>query len=71
LRRNTPKLVLVSVSDTGVGIAVEKMDRVFNAFFTTSPMGCGTGLAISRTISEPHGDESLLILSKGQAIGRG
>jgi signal transduction histidine kinase/ligand-binding sensor domain-containing protein len=44
----------VSVSDTGVGIPVEQMDQIFNAFVSTKPSGTGLGLAISRTIIESH-----------------
>ena len=35
-----------SVSDTGVGLSMEKMDQIFSAFFTTKPQGSGMGLAI-------------------------
>ncbi len=47
--------VLISVSDTGVGLPTEKADQIFNAFFTTKPQGSGMGLAISRSIVESHG----------------
>ena len=47
--------VLISVSDTGVGLPPEKGDEIFNAFFTTKPQGSGMGLAISRSIVESHG----------------
>jgi PAS domain S-box-containing protein len=47
--------VLISVSDTGVGLPSEKADEIFNAFFTTKPQGSGMGLAISRSIVESHG----------------
>ena len=47
--------VKVSVSDTGVGIPADKMDQVFNEFFTTKVGGTGMGLAISRDIIESHG----------------
>jgi signal transduction histidine kinase len=45
----------ISVSDTGVGLPSEKLDRIFNAFYTTKPQGTGMGLAISRSIIEAHG----------------
>ena len=47
--------LLISVSDTGVGLPVETPDEIFSAFFTTKPQGSGMGLAISRSIIEAHG----------------
>ncbi len=47
--------VLVSVSDTGMGLPAEQADQIFNAFFTTKPNGTGMGLSISRSIVESHG----------------
>ncbi len=48
-------LLRISVSDTGVGLPGEKLDRIFSAFYTTKPQGTGMGLAISRSIIEAHG----------------
>jgi len=47
--------VLISVSDTGVGLPLEEADKIFDAFFTTKTHGTGMGLRISRSIVESHG----------------
>ena len=47
--------LLVSVSDTGVGLPEQQADQIFNAFFTTKRQGIGMGLSISRSIVEIHG----------------
>jgi len=46
--------VVVSVSDTGVGLPAQPSDQLFDAFFTTKPEGTGMGLSISRSIIESH-----------------
>ena len=46
--------VLVSVSDSGVGLPAEQVDQIFDAFFTTKSHGTGMGLRISRSIVESH-----------------
>jgi PAS domain S-box-containing protein len=47
--------VLISVSDTGVGLPPQKADQIFDPFFTTKIHGTGMGLRISRSIVESHG----------------
>ncbi len=47
--------VLVTVRDTGTGLAPKQLDRLFDAFYTTKPTGMGMGLRISHTIIESHG----------------
>jgi PAS domain S-box-containing protein len=47
--------LMISVSDTGVGLPPQQADQIFNAFFTTKPQGTGMGLRISRSIVESHG----------------
>ena len=47
--------VLVSVRDTGPGLGVQSIDRLFEAFYTTKAGGLGMGLSICRSIVEAHG----------------
>jgi signal transduction histidine kinase len=47
--------LLISVSDSGIGLPVGEGDRIFEAFFTTKEQGTGMGLSISRRIVESHG----------------
>lgn len=47
--------VLVSVADTGTGVAPEILDRLFQPFVSNKPKGMGVGLSICRTIIEAHG----------------
>jgi len=47
--------ILVSVTDSGVGLPSQQAEQIFKAFFTTKPHGTGMGLRISRSIIESHG----------------
>lgn len=46
--------ILVSVRDSGVGLAADEIERVFDAFHSTKPNGMGMGLWICRSIIEAH-----------------
>jgi C4-dicarboxylate-specific signal transduction histidine kinase len=54
LRAEDEQLV-VSVSDTGMGLPPQQADKIFDPFFTTKLDGTGMGLRISRSIVESHG----------------
>lgn len=47
--------VEMSISDNGQGIPRERLDRIFEAFYTTKPNGTGLGLSIARAIVETYG----------------
>jgi hypothetical protein len=47
--------LLISVSDTSVGLSPEQAEQIFQTFFTTKDIGTGMGLPISRSIIESHG----------------
>jgi C4-dicarboxylate-specific signal transduction histidine kinase len=47
--------VKVSVEDTGVGIAADKLEKCFEPFVTTKAHGLGLGLSICRSIIQAHG----------------
>jgi signal transduction histidine kinase len=53
--RTRRSLVDVSVSDTGVGIPKELMEKIFDPFFTTRSTGTGLGLPISVQIMREVG----------------
>jgi len=46
--------LVVSVSDSGLGLDPAKVDQVFQAFYSTKPGGTGVGLSICRSIIEAH-----------------
>jgi PAS domain S-box-containing protein len=47
--------VVITIRDTGCGIAPEDMERIFSPFYTTKEKGTGLGLAVCAKIIEGHG----------------
>jgi signal transduction histidine kinase len=47
--------VLITVTDSGIGLKAEDLPKLFQTFYTTKAEGMGMGLAISRSIVEAHG----------------
>jgi signal transduction histidine kinase len=58
--------LLISVSDTGIGLPQQQPEQIFSAFFTTKAHGTGMGLPISRSIIESHGGRLWATPSSGQ-----
>jgi signal transduction histidine kinase len=54
-RRNTDGMVEITVCDAGIGLPPDRIEKVFDTFFTTKANGLGMGLAICRSIIEQHG----------------
>lgn len=52
--QNGGERATVRIRDNGGGIPADKLDRIFNPFFTTKPTGTGLGMAISKKIVEAH-----------------
>jgi signal transduction histidine kinase len=57
----------VRIRDNGCGVPADKIDRIFNPFFTTKERGTGLGMAISKKIVEAH-EGSIDVVSEN---GRG
>jgi signal transduction histidine kinase len=60
------RLLEVSVTDTGVGIDDEHINKIFDPFFTTTAKGTGLGLSITYRIVQRHGGSIVVNSRKGQ-----
>ncbi|MGZ8443394.1 MAG: ATP-binding protein, partial [Candidatus Binatia bacterium] len=71
-RGTTPvgQFVQVEVRDTGIGIAEDNLDHIFDPFFTSGKEeGSGLGLAVSHQIVEEHGGFLTVESKVGQGTG--
>ena len=51
---NADGKVIVEIADTGSGIEPERLEQIFDSFYSTKPQGMGMGLTISASIIERH-----------------
>jgi len=63
--RNQEGCLVISVTDTGVGLQPDQAHRIFDAFYTTKREGTGMGLAVSRSIIESHGGHLCAVANSG------
>lgn len=51
---NVEESVVVEIADTGSGIEPERLEQIFDSFYSTKAQGMGMGLTISASIIERH-----------------
>ena len=61
--------LLLRVEDSGIGIPLEFVDKVFDSFFTTKPTGTGLGLSICYRIVTDHGGSIAIVGAGGNVSG--
>jgi signal transduction histidine kinase len=64
---NGGRQATVRIRDNGTGIPPERLDRIFNPFFTTKERGTGLGMAIAKKVVEAHTGT----IDARSAVGRG
>src|SRR5262249_9584746 len=54
LENGASRKATVRIRDNGAGVPADKIDRIFNPFFTTKEHGTGLGMAIAKKTIEAH-----------------
>ncbi|MCK4608364.1 MAG: GHKL domain-containing protein [Gammaproteobacteria bacterium] len=60
--------LIVTISDTGVGVSEQILDNIFEPFFTTKSNGMGLGLAICRSIISAHDGQIIVSSIEGKGM---
>lgn len=55
MHRERPGYAMISVGDSGIGIAASSLEKIFRPFYTTKDSGTGLGLALAHRIIDAHG----------------
>ena len=63
------RYVCISISDTGIGIEPEVMDRIFDPFFTTKEVGKGSGLGLAMAYGIVKSSEGCIYVESGDGQG--
>jgi signal transduction histidine kinase len=66
-RRDGDAVVVIDVVDTGIGIPPDKLDKLFDAYYSTKSGGTGLGLALARRVIQEHGGR----ISVTSEVGKG
>lgn len=69
VKRNASGGSMFKVTDTGCGVAVDQVEKVFEPFYTTKSSGTGLGLAIAKTIVDEHNGSIRLANKSGTEPG--
>ena len=65
-RSTLQKAAIIEISDTGMGVSQENLNRLFEPYFTTKSDGTGLGLTITYRMIEAHNGEIKVESKKGQ-----
>jgi signal transduction histidine kinase len=60
-----PPSVVLSVTDTGPGMAAEEISKLFEPFYTTKPRGTGLGLTVVSRVIEQNGGRVDVVSAPG------